>query len=133
MGWRRNKCYWVKDCGYYYCGVGVLLKWDNYSETDLTVKWDNYFGIQEVCTNYLRLTFAFHFGLFFSHEFQGGVDADVEKRFNVSFDKERENREYISGPTNGIHPLANAGGKGIKTVLRETDCKPVDSVPRVFV
>lgn len=58
---------------------------------------------------------------------------DVENKYNVSFDKERENRKNMSGPMHGIHPLANAGGKGIKTVLRETDCKPVDSVPRVFV
>lgn len=58
---------------------------------------------------------------------------DVEKRFGVSFARERENREYMSGPTHGIHPLANAAGKGLKTVLRETDCKPVDAVPRVFV
>uniref|UniRef100_A0A5B7BZE9 Oil body-associated protein 1A n=1 Tax=Davidia involucrata TaxID=16924 RepID=A0A5B7BZE9_DAVIN len=58
---------------------------------------------------------------------------DVEKRFGISFDKERENRAYMTGPAHGIHPLANGGGKGLKTVLREVDCKPVDSVPRVFV
>ncbi|KAK2976728.1 hypothetical protein RJ640_024967 [Escallonia rubra] len=46
----------------------------------------------------------------------------VEKRFGVSFEKERENRAYMTGPAHGIHPLANAGGKGLKTVLRETDC-----------
>ncbi|KAK2998735.1 hypothetical protein RJ639_022903 [Escallonia herrerae] len=57
----------------------------------------------------------------------------VEKRFGVSFEKERENRAYMTGPAHGIHPLANAGGKGLKTVLRETECKPVDAVPRVFV
>ncbi|OVA01659.1 Protein of unknown function DUF1264 [Macleaya cordata] len=58
---------------------------------------------------------------------------DVEKRFGVSFDKERENRACMAGPEHGIHPLANGGGKGLQTVLRETDCRPVDSVPRVFV
>ncbi|XP_055812035.1 oil body-associated protein 1A-like [Solanum dulcamara] len=58
---------------------------------------------------------------------------DVEKRFGVSFDEEREKRAYMEGPVHGIHPLANAGGKGIHTVLREVNCKPVESVPRVFV
>ncbi|KAK1379466.1 oil body-associated protein 1A [Heracleum sosnowskyi] len=58
---------------------------------------------------------------------------DVETRYNVCFDSERENRKSMTGPMHGIHPMANAGGKGIKTVLRETDCKPVGSVPRVFV
>ncbi|CAH9062577.1 unnamed protein product [Cuscuta epithymum] len=58
---------------------------------------------------------------------------DVEKRFKVSFAKEREKRAYMSGPESGVHPLANGGGKGIRTVLREVDCKPVASVPRVFV
>ncbi|KAJ7957291.1 Oil body-associated protein like [Quillaja saponaria] len=59
---------------------------------------------------------------------------DAEKRLGISFDKERENRAYMSGPQHGIHPLANCGGGGLKTELREVDCKPVDSVPlRVFV
>ncbi|XP_052191274.1 oil body-associated protein 1A-like [Diospyros lotus] len=58
---------------------------------------------------------------------------DVQKEFGVSFVKERENRAYMTGLANGIHPLANAAGKGLKTVLRETDCKPVDAVPRVVV
>ncbi|KAI9195845.1 hypothetical protein LWI28_018682 [Acer negundo] len=58
---------------------------------------------------------------------------DVEKRHGISFDKERENRAYMTGPDNGIHPLANAAGIGLKTLLRETYCKPVDSLPRVFV
>lgn len=61
----------------------------------------------------------------------------VEQRFGVSVEKERKNREYMSGPAHGIHPLANAGGKGLKTVLREVDCSP-DPIPpaaatRVFV
>ncbi|KAL7251078.1 hypothetical protein ACSBR1_012997 [Camellia fascicularis] len=58
---------------------------------------------------------------------------DVEKRFGVSFAKERENRAYMSGLAHGMHPLANAAGKGLKTVLREIDCKPVDSLPRLLV
>jgi hypothetical protein len=45
----------------------------------------------------------------------------VEEKFSVSFDKERENRAYMSGPDHGIHPLANAAGKGLKTDLREVD------------
>ncbi|XP_042501340.1 oil body-associated protein 1A-like [Macadamia integrifolia] len=51
---------------------------------------------------------------------------DVEKRFEVSYEKERENRAYMTGPAHGIHPLANGEGKGLKTELRERDCKPVD-------
>nr|ANJ02806.1 hypothetical protein [Solanum demissum] len=58
---------------------------------------------------------------------------DVEKRFGASFDEEREKRAYMEGPAHGIHPLANAGGKGIRTLLREVHCKPIESVPRVFV
>ncbi|XP_042516504.1 oil body-associated protein 1A-like [Macadamia integrifolia] len=61
------------------------------------------------------------------------IAQDVEKRFGVSFEKERENRAYMKGPEHGIHPLANGRGKGLRTKFRETDCKPVDSVPRVFV
>jgi hypothetical protein len=57
----------------------------------------------------------------------------VEKRYGISVNKERENRAHITGPTHGIHPLANGGGKGLITELREVDCKPTDSVPRVFV
>ncbi|XP_059457576.1 oil body-associated protein 1A-like [Corylus avellana] len=57
----------------------------------------------------------------------------VEKRFGISINNERENRAHITGPTHGIHPLANGGGKGLKTELREVDCRPTDSVPRVFV
>lgn len=58
---------------------------------------------------------------------------NVEKRFGVSFEKEREHRAYMTGPNLGVHPLANGGGKGLKTELREVDVQPVDSVPRVFV
>ncbi|KAF5199411.1 Oil body-associated protein 1a [Thalictrum thalictroides] len=58
---------------------------------------------------------------------------DLEQRYNVSFAQERQNRAYMQGPEHGIDPKANGGGKGLKTVLRETDCKPIDSVPRISV
>ncbi|MQM23342.1 hypothetical protein Taro_056406 [Colocasia esculenta] len=58
---------------------------------------------------------------------------DVEKRFGMSFAKEREKRAYMTGPEHGIHPLANAAGKGIKLQLREVHLSPSESVPRVFV
>lgn len=60
---------------------------------------------------------------------------DVEKRYNVDFKKEREERAYMKGPENGIHPLANAEGKGLKTELREVDVSPPTAhpPPRVFV
>ncbi|KAG8086468.1 hypothetical protein GUJ93_ZPchr0010g10354 [Zizania palustris] len=45
----------------------------------------------------------------------------VEEKFGVSFQKESENRAYMRGPEHGIHPLANAAGKGLKTDLREVD------------
>jgi len=47
--------------------------------------------------------------------------AGVEKKFGVSFQKERENRAYMSGPEHGIHPLANAAVKGLRTEIREVD------------
>ncbi|XP_047330189.1 oil body-associated protein 1A-like [Impatiens glandulifera] len=53
-----------------------------------------------------------------------GLAKDVEKRYGVSFAKEKENREYMTGLMHGKHPLADAAGKGLKTVLRETDCWP---------
>lgn len=61
------------------------------------------------------------------------VLADVEKRFGVSVQSERENRAYMTGPDHGIHPLANGAGKGLKTELRETDFPSSDPLPRVFV
>ncbi|KAJ1381861.1 Oil body-associated protein-like [Sesbania bispinosa] len=45
------------------------------------------------------------------------------ERFGVDFEKERKNREYITGPAHGIHPLANGGGKGLETRLREVELK----------
>lgn len=59
--------------------------------------------------------------------------SSVEQKYNHNFVKERENRAYMKGPEHGIHPLANGGGKGLRTELREVECKPVDSVARVFV
>lgn len=63
------------------------------------------------------------------------VHVDVEKRYNMSFAKERENRAYMKGLDHGIHPMANGGGRGLKTVLREVDCKPAETTgaARVFV
>ncbi|KAI3823120.1 hypothetical protein L1987_04550 [Smallanthus sonchifolius] len=61
---------------------------------------------------------------------------DVETRYGVSFEKERENRAYMDGLVHGIHPKANGAGVGLKTVLREIECKTCgqpESVPRVFV
>ncbi|XP_057960253.1 oil body-associated protein 1B-like [Malania oleifera] len=51
--------------------------------------------------------------------------ADVQKRFGVCFEEEKKNREYMKGPEHGIHPLANGGGKGLKTKLRATDFVPI--------
>ncbi|XP_062182848.1 oil body-associated protein 1A [Phragmites australis] len=45
----------------------------------------------------------------------------VEKKLSLSFQKERENRAYMSGLDHGIHPLANAAGKGLKTEIRVVD------------
>ncbi|CAK9309766.1 unnamed protein product [Citrullus colocynthis] len=57
----------------------------------------------------------------------------VEKRYGVSFDEERKKREYMSGPEHGVHPMANGGGEGLKTELRETMMPLAASIPRVFV
>lgn len=59
------------------------------------------------------------------------VCAGVQKKFGVSFEKERENRAYMSGPEHGIHPLANAAGKGLKTDLREVDLPVTTTSARV--
>lgn len=71
-------------------------------------------------------------------QLQPSLAKEMETRYGVSFEKERENRAYMEGLTHGIHPKANAGGVGLKTVLREIDCKPsnhpsLEPVPRVFV
>lgn len=58
---------------------------------------------------------------------------DVEKRYKVSFAKESENRASMKGPVHGIHSKANGGGQGLKTVLREVECKTAESTARVFV
>ncbi|WOL11342.1 hypothetical protein Cni_G20104 [Canna indica] len=58
---------------------------------------------------------------------------DIEGRYGVSFEKEREKREYMKGPENGIHPLANGAGKGQMLELREVDLPPVSSLPRAFI
>ncbi|XP_057547487.1 oil body-associated protein 1A-like [Amaranthus tricolor] len=70
-------------------------------------------------------------GQLYSH-----LSSDVEKRYNVNFEKEKENRAYMKGLEHGIHPLANAEGKGLRTELREVDCNPgaaAHAPPRVFV
>ncbi|XP_020975912.1 oil body-associated protein 1A [Arachis ipaensis] len=61
---------------------------------------------------------------------------DCGKRLGVDHEKERMNREYMKGPEHGIDPLANGGGKGLKTVLREVHLpnnQPPPSATRVFV
>ncbi|XP_008775836.1 oil body-associated protein 1A-like [Phoenix dactylifera] len=58
---------------------------------------------------------------------------DVENRYGVSFTKERDNRAYMSGPDHGIHPLANANGKGLKMELSQINLPALNFVPRVFV
>ncbi|XP_022992382.1 oil body-associated protein 1A-like [Cucurbita maxima] len=60
----------------------------------------------------------------------------VEKRYGVSFEEERRKRESMSGPEHGVHPMANGGGGGLKTELRETEmaaAAAAASIPRVFV
>lgn len=67
-----------------------------------------------------------------------GYKSEVESHFAIHYQKERENRAYMEGLSQGIHPKANAAGVGLKTVLREIECKPsghpsLEPVPRVFV
>ncbi|KAK1429004.1 hypothetical protein QVD17_11203 [Tagetes erecta] len=62
---------------------------------------------------------------------------DMESRYGVTFEKERENRAYMEGLAHGVHPKANAAGIGLKTVLREIECKPsglpsLEPVPRAL-
>lgn len=64
------------------------------------------------------------------------IYAGCAERMGVDFEKQRKDREYMTGPTHGIHPLANAGGKGLETRLREVELKhdePPRSATRVFV
>ena len=56
----------------------------------------------------------------------------MEKKFGVSLEKEKENRAYMSGPAHGIHPLANAAGKGLKTEIREVDLPAANTGGRIF-
>ncbi|BAT86644.1 hypothetical protein LR48_Vigan102s008900 [Vigna angularis] len=50
------------------------------------------------------------------------------ERMGIDYDEERKGREYMTGPEHGIHPLANGGGKGLETRLREVDLN-ADSTP----
>ncbi|TVU25667.1 hypothetical protein EJB05_28172 [Eragrostis curvula] len=52
--------------------------------------------------------------------------------FRRVLQEERENRAYMSGPEHGIHPLANAAGKGLKTEIREVDIPASATSGRVF-
>ncbi|GLT50747.1 hypothetical protein SLA2020_242100 [Shorea laevis] len=54
---------------------------------------------------------------------------NAEKQLGTSLAEERGKPEYMKGQTHGIHPFANGGGRGLKTELRETECKPADSAP----
>ncbi|RZR95233.1 hypothetical protein BHM03_00024059 [Ensete ventricosum] len=60
------------------------------------------------------------------------IAVDIERRYEISFEEEREKRQYMAGPDHGIHPLANGAGKGRRLELREVDVPPVGSVPRAF-
>lgn len=50
--------------------------------------------------------------------------ADVQSRFNVSFEEKRKQRADIEGPLHGIHPSANSWSKGtgLASSVREVDC-----------
>jgi len=49
--------------------------------------------------------------------------SSVEKRFGVSFQDHAESRKHITGPSMGIHPLANPWQQGtsLQSELREVD------------
>lgn len=51
--------------------------------------------------------------------------AGVEDKFGVSFQKHAESRKHMTGPSMGIHPLANPWlkGTGLQSELREVDIK----------
>lgn len=58
------------------------------------------------------------------------------ERMGVDFEKERKNREYMTGPAQGVHPLANGGGKGLEVRLREVELNndpPPPGATRTFV
>ncbi|KAL3329457.1 hypothetical protein AABB24_036510 [Solanum stoloniferum] len=69
---------------------------------------------------------------YFNTATREGVAQQNQQTKEHQRDEEREKRAYMEDPAHGIHPLANAGGKGIHTLLREVDCKPIESVPRVL-
>ncbi|KAI5080926.1 hypothetical protein GOP47_0004109 [Adiantum capillus-veneris] len=50
--------------------------------------------------------------------------ADVQARFNVSFDEKRKERADLEGPLNGVHPSANSWrkGMGLAPYVSEVDC-----------
>ncbi|TKY47788.1 hypothetical protein E2542_SST29849 [Spatholobus suberectus] len=53
------------------------------------------------------------------------------ERMGIDYEEERKKREYMTGPAHGIHPLANGGGKGLETRLREVELKPPPSATMV--
>jgi len=57
-----------------------------------------------------------------------GTHAGCAERMGIDYDEERKGREYMTGPDHGIHPLANGGGKGLETRLREVHLNK-DSTP----
>ena len=59
---------------------------------------------------------------------------DVKGRFNYSYEEDREKRKSMTGPNNGIHPLAKSWihGKGLKTELRETDFRTNNFEKTIF-
>ncbi|KAF9587320.1 hypothetical protein IFM89_001068 [Coptis chinensis] len=66
-------------------------------------------------------------------EFIDLINQIVKGGYGISFAKERENRAYMEGPVHCIHSKANAEGKGLKTTLGETELRPIDADPTVFV
>ncbi|CAI9272696.1 unnamed protein product [Lactuca saligna] len=43
----------------------------------------------------------------------------LESRYGVLFKKERDNRAYMEGLSQGIHSKAHADGVGLKTIVRD--------------
>lgn len=56
----------------------------------------------------------------------------VEDKFGVSFQKHAESRKHMTGPSMGIHPLANPWlkGTGLQSELREVDIKENSSASK---